>query len=99
MEGFGVFTNEKLIKNYNNSYNLLINKFNNYCIGMIKDNKYTLDKFYDDLKEKIDDTDLNIIDENKAQQFNLEKIKTNICDEETLKEEITQNEKYVNDRS
>ncbi|ETW45055.1 hypothetical protein PFNF135_00656 [Plasmodium falciparum NF135/5.C10] len=97
MEGFGVFTNEKLIKNYNNSYNLLINKFNNYCIGMIKDNKYTLDKFYDDLKEKIDDTDLNIIDENKAQQFNLEKIKTNICDEETLKEEITQNEKYVND--
>ncbi|GAW80588.1 hypothetical protein, conserved [Plasmodium gonderi] len=73
-QGFGLFTNEKYAKNHN-SHNLLINKFNNYCIGMIKDKKFTIDTFYDDLKNKINDTDLNPIQEKKELQFQIEKKK------------------------
>ncbi|SCN61961.1 conserved Plasmodium protein, unknown function [Plasmodium chabaudi adami] len=79
-EGFGILTNEKLITNNHNSLNLLINKFNNYCIRMVKEKKFTIDQFYDDLNEKINDTNLSDdVNEKKELLFNLEKKKNNLC--------------------
>ncbi|KEG03467.1 conserved Plasmodium protein, unknown function [Plasmodium vinckei vinckei] len=79
-EGFGILTNEKLITNNHNSLNLLINKFNNYCIRMVKEKKFTIDQFYDDLNEKINDTNLSDdTHEKKELLFNLEKKKNNLC--------------------
>ncbi|SBT79236.1 conserved Plasmodium protein, unknown function [Plasmodium malariae] len=95
VEGFGVFTNEKLIKN-NNSLNLLINKFNNYCISMIKDKKFTLDKFYDDLKNKVEDTDLNPVQEKKELHFNLENKKKSLSHKEYTNNELSENKNYLN---
>ncbi|CRG94223.1 conserved Plasmodium protein, unknown function [Plasmodium gallinaceum] len=95
LEGFGIFTNEKLIRNNNNSYNLLINKFNNYCINIMKDKKFTFKKFYDDLKEKIDDTDLTLVERKQELYFNLEK-KKNICDDENINDQLLENKDYLN---
>ncbi|CRG99718.1 conserved Plasmodium protein, unknown function [Plasmodium relictum] len=95
LEGFGVFTNEKLVRNNNNSYNLLINKFNNYCISMIKDKNFTFKKFYDDLKEKIDDNDLTSIDRKEELCFNLEK-KKNIYDDENINNQLLENKDFLN---
>ncbi|CAD2109532.1 conserved Plasmodium protein, unknown function [Plasmodium vinckei] len=79
-EGFGILTNEKLITNNHNSLNLLINKFNNYCIRMVKEKKFTIDQFYDDLNEKINDTNLSDDTHEKRELlFNLEKKKNNLC--------------------
>ncbi|CAA9987811.1 conserved Plasmodium protein, unknown function [Plasmodium knowlesi strain H] len=88
-QGFGLFTNEKYSKG-GNSQNLLINKFNNYCIGMIKDKKFTLDSFYEDLKNKIEDTDLNPMKEKKELQFQIEKKKKKRSFDEADNEESAQ---------
>ncbi|CDU19347.1 conserved Plasmodium protein, unknown function [Plasmodium yoelii] len=91
-EGFGILTNEKLIPNNNNSLNLLINKFNNYCIHMVKEKKFTIDQFYDDLNEKINDTNLSDnIHEKKELLFNLEKKKNNICNSQNEDKNATKN--------
>ncbi|KJP84890.1 hypothetical protein AK88_05472 [Plasmodium fragile] len=97
-QGFGLFTNEKYSKG-SNSHNLLINKFNNYCIGMIKDKKFNLDTFYEDLKNKIEDTDLNPMKEKKELQFQIEKKKKKRpCDSEADNEESAQAAERLNQK-
>ncbi|ANQ07716.1 Uncharacterized protein PCOAH_00021790 [Plasmodium coatneyi] len=97
-QGFGLFTNEKYSKG-SNSHNLLINKFNNYCIGMIKDKTFTLDTFYEDLKNKIEDTDLNPMKEKKELQFQIEKKKKKRpFDSETDNEESTHAAERLNQK-
>lgn len=58
-KGFGLITNDKLLTESNNAYYMLINKFNNYCIGEIKDRTLTFQTFYDEIKEKVKDNDLS----------------------------------------
>ncbi|EUD67398.1 hypothetical protein C922_02104 [Plasmodium inui San Antonio 1] len=97
-QGFGLFTNEKYSKG-RNSHNLLINKFNNYCIGMIKDKKFTLDTFYEDLKNKIEDTDLNPMKQKKELQFQImRKKKKRPCDSEADNEESAQAADRLNEK-
>lgn len=93
-EGCGLMTNEKLVKDNINPRYLLINKFNNYSINLIKDKSLNFETYKDEMKEKAEDPVLMNTPEVTEYRIPLERRRVSKSTEENAAEEL-ESKKYI----
>lgn len=93
-EGYGLMTNEKLLNTNINSKYLLINKFNNYSINLIKDKSLTFETYTEELKEKAEDPVLRGDSKSNECRIPLERTSLPKCAETDSVEQM-KNKKYI----